>query len=121
ISNYGEERLLMSVAHQEKIAKAIYQGVRNYYLANPIQPERPSEKKPAFRALVKNDRTASPPQRISQVKSPPTFNSKRRHTVQRGDTLSGIAVKYGVSMAELKRANKLTADTAILGQRLIIP
>lgn len=35
ISNEGEERLLNSNAHQDKIAKAIYQGIKNYVKQNP--------------------------------------------------------------------------------------
>jgi N-acetylmuramoyl-L-alanine amidase len=35
ISNEGEERLLNSDAHQNKIAKAIYQGIKNYVKQNP--------------------------------------------------------------------------------------
>ncbi|MWP49784.1 hypothetical protein GQ592_08520 [Gilliamella sp. Lep-s21] len=35
ISNEGEERLLSSNAHQNKIAKAIYQGIENYVKQNP--------------------------------------------------------------------------------------
>ncbi|MCO6550036.1 hypothetical protein A9G26_01075 [Gilliamella sp. Bim1-2] len=35
ISNEGEERLLSSNAYQDKIAKAIYQGIKNYVKQNP--------------------------------------------------------------------------------------
>lgn len=35
ISNQGEESLLANNAHQEKIAKAIYRGVKNYVKQNP--------------------------------------------------------------------------------------
>ncbi|OCG37406.1 hypothetical protein A9G39_01155 [Gilliamella sp. Imp1-6] len=35
ISNEGEERLLSSNTHQDKIAKAIYQGIKNYVKQNP--------------------------------------------------------------------------------------
>lgn len=35
ISNEGEERLLSSNTHQNKIAKAIYQGIKNYVKQNP--------------------------------------------------------------------------------------
>nr|WP_225639580.1 N-acetylmuramoyl-L-alanine amidase [Candidatus Profftia sp. (ex Adelges kitamiensis)] len=37
ISNNKEERLLNSSAYQEKIAKAIYNGVRKYFLEHPLQ------------------------------------------------------------------------------------
>ncbi|NIY47572.1 N-acetylmuramoyl-L-alanine amidase AmiB [Cedecea colo] len=37
ISNNGEERLLDSDDYQQQIAKAIYEGLRNYFLAHPLQ------------------------------------------------------------------------------------
>lgn len=37
ISNNGEERLLGSEDYQQQIAKAIYEGLRNYFLAHPLQ------------------------------------------------------------------------------------
>lgn len=37
ISNVEEERLLASDAYQQKIARAIYKGLRNYFLAHPLQ------------------------------------------------------------------------------------
>jgi LysM repeat protein len=43
------------------------------------------------------------------------------HTVKRGDTLSEIAARYGVSVAELKRRNGLRADVIHPGQRLALP
>jgi len=40
------------------------------------------------------------------------------HKVRRGDTLSGIASRYRVSMADLKRWNRLKNTNVMLGQRL---
>ncbi len=37
ISNGAEERLLASDAYQQRIANAIYQGLRSYFLAHPLQ------------------------------------------------------------------------------------
>lgn len=42
-------------------------------------------------------------------------------TVQRGDTLSEIASRNGVTVASLKRANGLSGSTVRAGQRLKIP
>lgn len=42
------------------------------------------------------------------------------YTVQRGDTLYGIARKFNTTVAELKRINNLTSDTLSIGQKLII-
>jgi LysM repeat protein len=43
------------------------------------------------------------------------------HTVVKGDTLSGIAKKYKVSIASIKAANNMTKDIVVLGAKLKIP
>ncbi|HOW97844.1 MAG TPA: LysM peptidoglycan-binding domain-containing protein [Kiritimatiellia bacterium] len=43
------------------------------------------------------------------------------YTVQAGDMLSKIAVKYGVKTADLRAANNLSGDKIIVGQKLVIP
>ena len=46
----------------------------------------------------------------------------RRHTVVRGDTLSGIASRYGVAQAAIARANHLpSSNIVMLGATLVIP
>ncbi len=45
----------------------------------------------------------------------------RRHTVKSGDTLSGIARKYGTSVSKLKAANGLKSDMIRDGRSLTIP
>jgi N-acetylmuramoyl-L-alanine amidase len=37
ISNHSEERLLDSDDYQQKIAQAIYQGLKDYFLTHPLQ------------------------------------------------------------------------------------
>jgi len=44
-----------------------------------------------------------------------------RHTVQRGDTLSHIARRYGSSVAAIRRANGITGSLIRPGQKLIVP
>lgn len=44
------------------------------------------------------------------------------HVVQRGETLSGIAARYGVTVSAIVAANRLTNPSRIyVGQRLVIP
>lgn len=43
------------------------------------------------------------------------------HKVQSGDTLSGLAVKYGTTVRTIKRVNKLRNDRIFIGQHLLIP
>lgn len=40
------------------------------------------------------------------------------YKVQAGDNLGGIARKYGISVAELKRINNLDSDAIVIGQKL---
>jgi N-acetylmuramoyl-L-alanine amidase len=43
------------------------------------------------------------------------------HTIARGETLSGIAARYSVSVSRLREANRLRNDTIRVGQVLLIP
>lgn len=43
------------------------------------------------------------------------------HTVNRGNSLSGISAQYNVTISSLKRLNGLTRDTVYLGQKIKIP
>ena len=42
----------------------------------------------------------------------------RTYTVRRGDTLSGIAERYGTTTAALKRLNGLSSNRIVVGQKL---
>jgi membrane-bound lytic murein transglycosylase D len=50
-----------------------------------------------------------------------TKNVIKKHTVKRGETLSEIADKYDVTIAEIKKANKLKTNTVKRGKVLKIP
>lgn len=43
------------------------------------------------------------------------------YKVQRGDTLGGIARRYGIKVSELKAMNGLRKDTIYIGQKLTVP
>ncbi|XP_032568792.1 lysM and putative peptidoglycan-binding domain-containing protein 1 [Chiroxiphia lanceolata] len=46
----------------------------------------------------------------------------REHRLQPGDTLQGLALRYGVTMEQIQRANRLyTSDTIFLKPTLLIP
>ncbi|XP_030320994.1 lysM and putative peptidoglycan-binding domain-containing protein 1 [Calypte anna] len=46
----------------------------------------------------------------------------REHRLQPGDTLAGLALRYGVTMEQIQRANRLyTSDTIFLKPTLLIP
>ena len=45
----------------------------------------------------------------------------KNHRIVRGDTLSDIANRYGVSLKTLRRTNGLKGDKLLIGKRLVIP
>lgn len=55
---------------------------------------------------------------VPVVSAPPTVSE---HTISRGETLSGIAQRYRVSLSRLREANDLRNDTIRIGQVLLIP
>lgn len=95
ISNPGEERKLRSTGHQQKMASAIFKGVLDYF----------KEYAPADTLLA----------------SASTATGKARHVISRGETLSGIAQRYGVSMRAIKAANSMAGNQVRIGQVLMIP
>jgi len=115
ISNSSEERLLGSSAYQDKIAASIYRGLRNYFLAHPLQSAPKAENRPLESAEAVNVQP--------NVASDTTqyTGSTTRHVVKRGETLSGIAAHYGVSMSTLRSLNRLKKDVVWVGQRLKVP
>ncbi|MDR2861441.1 MAG: LysM peptidoglycan-binding domain-containing protein [Syntrophobacterales bacterium] len=50
----------------------------------------------------------------------PVF-AAQKHSVKQGETLFGIAKRYGVPVASIKEANRLQSDRLRLNQTLIIP
>ena len=111
ISNPAEERLLGSSAYQQKIAVAIHQGLHSYFLAHPLNSIPKQENRPLQSAAA-----------VNPVRSSASYNGAvQRHVVTRGETLSGIAAQYGVSMATLRSMNALKKDSVWVGQRLKVP
>jgi len=95
ISNPREEASLRNPQYQASLARALREGIVDYFTANPPQG--------SYFA-----RTAEPP--------PPML-----HHVTRGETLSEIAERYRVSAATLRRSNSLKSDSVYVGQVLTIP
>ena len=94
ISNPDEERNLRNPRFQERMAKAIMHGVRAYFTEAP------------------------PPGTLLAERQTKTI----KHVIARGDTLSEIADRYQVSLASLRRENRIRSDNHIqIGQVLVIP
>lgn len=96
ISNPKEEKNLGSRRYQQKMAKAIFKGITDYF------DQHPPEGTLLARELAKKQ----------AIKS---------YVVRNGDTLSDIAVKNGVPIRDLRRANGLKNDVIRVGQKLTIP
>ena len=51
----------------------------------------------------------------------PVKSDGKEHVVQKGDNLTTIARQYGISVADLKKANSLTGNEIKVGQKLVLP
>ncbi len=91
ISNPEEEKNLKSAAYQTKLAKALLSGLKGYF--RDYAPEG------TLLAAV----------------------ATRKHIIAQGDTLSGIAQRYRISMNTLRDSNRLKSDKIRIGQVLNIP
>lgn len=99
ISNPEEARLLKTKAYQQKMARAIYAGIKSHFWNKP----------PAYTyvAYEKNGGDKQMTQRHYQVVS--------------GDTLSVIASRHGIALNVLRKTNDLKGDKIRVGQVLRIP
>jgi len=110
ISNPTDERNLRSSSHQQALARAILDGIRKYFAANP--PGNALSRPPTTVASA----GAQPRSTASATAARP-----QQHVIRRGDTLSGVASLYRVSLSSLRAENRLRSDTVRVGQRLRIP
>ncbi len=94
ISNPGEAKLLSNRAYQQKMARAIFNGVSRFYEKAPPAGTKLAARKPGSGGV---------------------------HVISRGDTLSDIAERYSVSVDDLLRYNGLSSTRIRVGQRLKIP
>lgn len=123
ISNSTEERLLGSSAYQDKIARAIHIGLRNYFQSHPIQNGPKVENRPL---LASSAAAAGSSAKASNQPGPievtaGAAGATQIHKVTRGETLTGIANSYGTTTAALRDLNKLKKDGVWVGQRLKVP
>ena len=95
ISNPTEEKKLLNGSHQELLANAVIDGVKSYFALYP----------PPGTLLAMQD----------------ADSAAQTYVCVSGDTLSGIASRYRVSLARLRQHNGLNSDTIHVGQVLQIP
>lgn len=95
ISNPKEAKKLSTGNYREKMASSIFAGVRAFFEKNP-----PADTYIAWKQKGGKENTAG------------------FYKVSSGDTLSGIADRFKVSVNELKRLNKLSTNDIRIGQTL---
>lgn len=96
ISNPEEARLLNTASYQNRIARSIAAGVRSH-----LEDEAP------------------PGTLLAWQRDNP--EARRRYVIEKGDTLSTIAQRFGVKTAEVRRVNNLNGDVIRVGQEIVIP
>jgi len=95
ISNPQEAGLLATTAYQKKMAVAIHRGIREWFRAHP----------PSGTLLAWQKQQGG-----------------QQYVIARGDTLSDIADRFRIPLAELKSYNSISNSEKILvGQKLNIP
>jgi N-acetylmuramoyl-L-alanine amidase len=94
ISNPKESSLLATSQYQKKMASAIHRGIKGWFFAHP----------PSGTLLAWQKQQGG-----------------QQYTVARGDTLSGIAGRFSISLADLKSYNKIDSSKILPGQKLNIP
>lgn len=67
------------------------------------------------------ERPAAAPGRPAPAPARPAAARRRTHTVAAGETLFGLARRYGVSTDAIRRANDLASDQLRAGQTIVIP
>jgi membrane-bound lytic murein transglycosylase D len=75
----------------------------------------------ALEAKVRQPATLTQAQSAPEVAVSSSPASRRDYTVRKGDSLWEIAAKTGVSVAELRTANRLQGNRINAGQTLLIP
>ncbi|KAB7895093.1 N-acetylmuramoyl-L-alanine amidase AmiB [Rouxiella sp. S1S-2] len=125
ISNPSGERLLGSSAYQDKIAHAIYEGLRSYFLAHPLQSGPKVENRPLLASATAVTDSTPASGSLSQpgpIEATAALGGATQiHQVKRGETLTGIAAHYGTTPSTLRDLNKLKKDGVWVGQRLKVP
>jgi N-acetylmuramoyl-L-alanine amidase len=96
ISNRHDESNLKSVQYQQRLAQSMHNAIRGYFYQNPPYGTQVA--------------------RLSAAEQ-----ASHRHVIRSGETLSGIAKAYKVSISRIRAANRLRSTSIKIGQVLTIP
>ena len=94
ISNPAEASRLATRSYQQKMARMIHAGLKDYFLDHP----------PSGTLLAWQKQQGG-----------------RQYTIASGDTLSDIAQRFNISVNDLKDHNSLNGNRILVGQKLTIP
>ena len=94
ISNPKEAGLLATSRYKKKMASAIHRGIKGWFFTHP----------PSGTLLAWQKQQGS-----------------QQYIIARGDTLSDIADRFSVSLADLKSYNGIASSKILVGQKLNIP
>ncbi|WKJ91811.1 N-acetylmuramoyl-L-alanine amidase [Methylomonas montana] len=139
ISNPEEERRLKTHAYQHKMASAVFSGIvghfKQYAPADTMMAQLNRSTKSKAVQLAALDKDDSMPAAKPKTEQKPVLaarevdanptqvasNTANQHVINRGETLSGIAQQYGISMRALRLANAMNDGNVRIGQVLQIP
>ena len=129
ISNPDEEQRLNTTAYQDKMASALFRGIMAHF--KQYAPSNTLFAQLSKRGGVQLAKTvATPPAPVNAAKPVAEavvpeksieVAAKSQHVINQGETLSGIAQQYGISMRALRMANGLEDGQVRVGQVLQIP
>ncbi|MGM0952012.1 MAG: N-acetylmuramoyl-L-alanine amidase [Pseudomonadota bacterium] len=98
ISNPTEEKNLATEWYRNKLAKAVMEGIDQYF-----------------------QKTPPPGTLLAWKKQNGAGNNVSQYRIQRGDTLSGVARENQTSVTEIMRFNGMNDDRVMVGQTIRIP
>ena len=94
----------------------------------PTAANRTAASQPAASPTKKSTASSPPPPRKTTAKTTAKSTAKTAakprttsHIVKRGDSLSSLSKRYGVSVQALKKANSLKSNMIRDGRKLVIP
>ncbi len=99
ITNPEESRKLNNKSHQLSIARSINAGVKQFFQISPPPGTWLAAQRDAGKTVV----------------------GPQEHVVRAGESLSMLAARYQVSLAEIRALNKLKSDVIKVGQKIQIP
>ncbi len=106
---------IWNIARREGVAMNDLLAVNNLTRESIIRPGQ-ELRIPAGGEAPRAERSEAAP--VTQAEVP---DGAETYTVQRGDSLSVIAQRFGTTVQDLRAANNLTGDTIRIGQELVLP